>query len=468
MRTYNEIFGEFTEDEFIVSCSDYKFFCERVLGLEIQPFHMEWIDMIKTNKRVAIQAPTGFGKTEILGRAYCLWTAVIEQGREMCIVSKSLPQARKVLSEIKETIEENEFLRDELIPAHKKHIWASADSLSLSTGKIFVRPYSENIKGIHVDYLLGDEVASYDDHSIWYRFVATRVNAKNGTCAAISTPEGITDLMQELLNNSEYVSKSYPAIVNGKSIWPSRFPIERLHKIKAEIGLSAFEREYMVNPKAEVENALYPPHLLMECFDPDLGFKQTATHGFTVIGCDFAIGAGPRADFDSYVVLNRVGSKAFILHGENHHGFTIAAKVDRLVELFERYKYHPTELDTDDTIPANLKFVIDPSSVGQAVFEELRNKGLPVEAAKFDPISRNQMLINLRQMIEKKELVIPRNKEDPLCMTFTDIMIKELISVVELQNKIKSKAAHDDTVMALAMAAKGVAAQKEFLDMMAY
>jgi len=63
--------------------------------------------MIQKNKRVAIMAPTGFGKTEILGRAFCLWTAFIEQDKEMCIVSKTLPQARKVLSEIRECIESN-------------------------------------------------------------------------------------------------------------------------------------------------------------------------------------------------------------------------------------------------------------------------------------------------------------------------------------------------------------------------
>ena len=467
--------GEHTEHEFIVSCADYKFFCERVLGLDIRPFHLEWINMIRTNKRIAIEAATGFGKTEIMGRAFCLWTSTIEQDKEMCIVSKTLPQARKVLSEIRETIEENEFLRDELIPPGKKHTWSSADVLVLSTGcKIFVRPYSENIKGIHVDYLLGDEVASYDDHQIWYRFVVTRVNAKNGTVVAISTPESISDLMQELLNNQEYLSKVYPAIVDGKSVWPSKFSLERLNRIRAEIGISAFEREYMCNPKAELENALFPPHLLMECFDFQTGFTQRPLPGFTIIGCDFAIGTGPRADLDAYIILNKFGPKATILHGETHRGFTIAAKINRLVELFDKYKYKITETEEDTNIvPVSIKFVIDPSSVGEAVHEELRNRGLPVEAAKFDPTSRNRMLVNLRQMIENKDLIIPRNKEDPLCMTFTDKLIKELISMVETQTKSRlityqSKAPHDDTVMALAMAAKGVIAQREFLDIMAY
>ena len=434
--------------------------------------------MIQKHKRVAIMAPTGFGKTEILGRAFCLYTAYLERNKEMCIVSKTLPQARKVLSEIKECIENNELLSKELIPTDRpKHTWASADVMHLATNcKIFVRPFSENIKGIHVDYLLGDEVASYDDHSIWFRFVVTRVNAKNGTVVAISTPESIADLMQELLNNKEYVSKSYPAIVDGKSIWESKFPIERLGTIKSEIGISAFEREYLVNPKAEVENALYPPHLVVECFDFGSSFSQVPLPGYTIIGADFAIASGPRADYDAYVVVNKFANKVTLLYGETHRGFTIAAKVNRLVELFNTFRYKLDDSKDEDDITitaANIKFIIDPSSVGQAVFEELRNRALPVDAAQFDSASRNKMLINLRQLIENKDLVIPRDKEDPQCMRFTDTLVRELISMVETQTKTKlityqTKSPHDDTVMALAMACTGVVQQKEFMDIMAF
>lgn len=471
MRTKEEIFQGMPEHEFVIDCQDFKFFAERVLGLQVQPFHMEWIEMMEKFNRVVIQAPTGFGKTEILGRAYCLWKSYMEQNKSMCIVSKTLPQSSRVLSEIKDHIENNELLR-ELIPENKPASnWCSATVMPLSTGcQIFCRPYSENIKGIHVDYLLGDEVASYDDYSIWYRFVVTRVNAKNGKVVAISTPDNISDLMQELLNNPEYVGKSYPAIQNGKSIWPDRWPMNKLQKIKNEIGPEAFEREYMCNPKAGVENALYPPHLLTECFDYDGRFINSPRDGITFIGCDFAIAAGPRADSDAYAVVNKIGNKATLLFGETHKGMSIAAKILRLKEIYQMFR---KKIENEDQQTATIKFIVDPSNVGQAVYEELRREFIPVEAANFDSISRNAMLINLRQMIEKKEIIIPRNAEDPLTMNFTDRLIKELISMMETKTKTgivtyASKAPHDDTVMALAMACSGVAKQKECLDMFGF
>ena len=122
--------------------------------------------------------------------------------------------------------------------------------------------------------------------------------------------------------------------------------------------------------------------------------------------------------------------------------------------------------------PSTIRFVVDPSSVGQAVYDGLREKGIPVEAANFDAVSRNTMIINLRQLIENKDLMIPRHKEDTLTMTFTDKLIKELISMMETKTQkdritYQSKAPHDDTVMALSMACKGVAQQRAFMDMVA-
>jgi hypothetical protein len=474
MRTLKEIYNGLTETQFQAKLADFKFFTEQVIGWQVKPFHLEWFNMAEKNRRIAIQAPTGFGKTSILGTAYCLWRAIRETGKEFCIVSKSLPQSTKVLSSIKETIEDNEYLQQLIPKGRPVGMWCSATMMDLATScKIFCRPYSENIKGIHVDYVLGDEVASYDDPSIWYRFVVTRTNAKNGICVAISTPDNISDLMQELLCNPEYVGKSYPAESPvGTSIWPEHFPMSKLNKIKNEIGIAAYEREYMCNCKAEVENAVFPPHLVVECFELNQGFKMSPQDGYTVIGADFAIASGPRADFDAYCVINKFGPKSAILYGEVHKGFTIAAKVARLKELYHTYQKKLTEEEekNPDLVKnaSTIKFVIDPSSVGQAVLEVLRSEGYRVEAGKFDYINRNMMIINLRQMIENKDLIIPRHAEDESCQKFTDTLIRELISLMETKSKngqisYQTKGPHDDTVMALAMACYGVSQQKEML-----
>ena len=89
------------------------------------------------------------------------------------------------------------------------------------------------------------------------------------------------------------------------------------------------------------------------------------------------------------------------------------------------------------------------------------------------------MLINLATMIQPdksgtSQLVIPRDPEDSLTMTFTNKLVEELLSFIEQKSQstnmtsIVSKGPHDDTVMSLALACKGSAEQKEFIDMIAF
>ena len=67
MRTYKEILqGEDMMDFMMRQKSDFKLFCERVLGMTdyggIHPFQMEWFYLAQNNSRVMIQAPSGFSK----------------------------------------------------------------------------------------------------------------------------------------------------------------------------------------------------------------------------------------------------------------------------------------------------------------------------------------------------------------------------------------------------------------------
>ena len=425
-----------------------KIWCEDVLGLEMADFHIEWLRLVQNNQRVAILAPTGFGKTEILAISYTLWIAWFQERKEILIISKDIKQSTKILERLKDVIEDNELLRD-LIPA-KQDTWTKTEINTSTKCKIFCKSFNqkETLKSYHVDYIICDEAASYDDADIFFRYIVTRVNAKKGKLVCISTPVSITDLMSQLINDpkKEYACGVYPCIKNNESIWPTRFPLKDLDRIKNEIGISAFEREYMVNPKAQAEDCLYPPRMIFDNCDLNRGFRRESSGGDIIIACDFAISSGITADFDCYLVVEKVGDIVMILWGETHKGINIEAKVIRLKELYNIY--HPK------------KFIVDESQVGAAVIEEMRKEAIPIEGAKFDPSSRNSRLIHLRKLLELKKISIPRDASDPTCMRFTTRLIEEMIAFAETKTKAqtttyKSKSAHDDTVMALSLAVGG-------------
>lgn len=306
-----------------------------------------------------------------------------------------------------------------------------------------------------------DEAASYRDHDVFFRFVVTRTNAKKGKVICISTPEDITDLMSVLALRKTYWSRTYPAIIEGKALWPVKFGLEELERIRNDIGDEAYQREYMCNPRAQAANAIFPADIIENCFDYESRFmdKKMFEDSTVIIGADFAISSGQDADFDSYIVLEKHNGACYIRHGETHKGFPINSKVDKLVELYQKY--------------GALKIYLDPSSIGAAVLERLRNRGIPVMAPDFTAANRNRMLISIREMLEDRKVLIPRDINCFLTMKFTNTLVQELLAFRETktlsrQDKtFQSKSKHDDTVMSLALACLGAQNAREFLDFVA-
>jgi len=307
-----------------------------------------------------------------------------------------------------------------------------------------------------------DEAAQYKDHSIFERWIITRVTAKNGKLVVISTPVSAIDLPHKLLRNPIFYSKIYTALKprmtenpeyysdicknlkEGEPLFPELYSKEKLEAIKQSQGSLRFEQEYMCNVLV-VEDALYPPNMVVECFDESLDF-QLPEGGTVYIGADFAVGTGKDADYSVFTVIENNGEKNFIRKIERYKGMPISAQIKRLEELCHAYK--PKAIYLDET------------TFGVSIVQELRSKQLPVVGCKFDLKSRNNYLMNLRKIIEDRRLVIPR-KPGSFCVSLTDKLFTELTSFVISKTQAglvtyKSTAAHDDMVMSLALAVSGV------------
>ncbi len=458
MRTKEEILKGENESQFLLKCSlRPDFFFERVLGKTLKPFHKEWFQILNTYKRIVISAPTGFGKTSIFGVAYPIWLAFFRPNSQSLIISKNIKtQSSNVLEEIKSTIEDNEILK-QMLPVDKKQYWTKEKINTNNGSKIFYSSYTQNVRGTHVDYVFCDEISTFPETQLFFRDVTTRVIAKGGTIAAVSTCLTTTDLLAQLMKNPAYFSKKYPAIVKGQSIWPESFSLEVLSKIRKEGGESNFQKNYMCNPRSEVEGTIFPLQKIMECYDYDRGFTTECDgKGMIVIACDFAISNSPTADFDAYVVLEKINNFFIIKHIEVHKGFPIDAKIRRIQQIYEMY-------DTEDIKP---KIVIDESHVGKAVSDGLISNGLGSIKQSFHSQARNSLLITLRNIIDGKKLVIPKIKSDKKADRLTDDLTVQLIGFKETKSPVTgninylSTAGHDDIAMALALAVKQATKQK--------
>jgi hypothetical protein len=420
---------------------------------------IEWFELVEANSRVAILAPAGFAKTTILGVAYPIWLAFTQKNMQVMVVSNSMPQARRVLALIKSTIENNALLV-ELKPQNYRETWSS-NHIKMSTGcAIFCRPYTITIKGERVDYIIMDEAASYQNVDIYFDYIIPRLNPHHGKICLISTPESGTDLMAIIAERKlDYVFKKYVAILsNGEALWPERFSLEKLNLIRAEQGEQFFQKNFMCNTRAEGSNSIYSAKSIADCMNYEMGYTSEilGTEGEIYMGCDFAIATGNTADFDCYVIVERIGDRAIIKFAETHRGYSVQEKVARISHLFEIYK--------------PLLIIADQSSIGAAIIEELRNRGLPVQGYSFQALSRNALLNNLKVLLDNKKITIPKDRDNMQAVEFADKLEVELLSFREQHSKVTgntayvSMGAHDDSVMGLALAVSKIKQNQDFED----
>ncbi len=439
---------------------DFKFFCENVLAGPplflnthggIHDFQLEWFHLIQNNDRVMIQAPAGFSKTTIVGIAIPIWLAFNYSHKQILVVSKTLPQSTRILALIKRAIEDNELLMG-LRPKSYLETWSKQEIKTTTSCRIYCRPYSINVKGERVDYMLLDEINSYEKASIYFDYIVPRLNPK-GKIAGISTSENMTDLIHIIKARAgkEYIFKTYKAIENGKSTWPERFSMEWLNKRKKELGEEYFEKNYMNNPTAESEDAIFSKKAILECFDRERGFS-TEIEGMGFVGCDFAISRGPSGDYDAYVVIDKVEGRYIIKKIEIYKGLLTPGKVRRIKQLHELYK--------------PIRIPVDESNLGSTIVDQLRTEALPVRPYDFHPTKRRKYLNTLRNLIDGRKLIIPYSSDDPNAIKMANLLFEQLMGFKEIENKMTgnknyvSKAQHDDILMALAIALEEAVKQK--------
>ena len=474
MRTKEEILDGMNIVTFLTRCKvDFKFFCERMLGIKelggIHKFQLEWFFAAQSNSRLIIEAPSGFSKTEIMGVAYPLWFIWNNKNKKILLVSKTIKQAEgNLLQRMKGYIDDSEFLR-ELIPLDQNKTWNKQEIRTSNGCWIANVPYSINIKGYRSDLSILDEADSYEDITIYFDHVTSRMNP-GGKIVLISTPEGPTKLLATIRSRNPGMafiktvaiidSKSKPKeepLDKGICIWPERFSISDLMKKREEMGENAFQKNYMCNIMTESEDTIFSLKYIYQCYDTTLTFSTDITkEAQYFIGADFAISKGPRADFDAFSVIKRFNDQCVIKHIEIHKGWSRPAKVRRLQELYEQYQGdRPT------------KIIADVSNMGTMVANDLRSLGITVIAQNFNSTARNQLITSLSNVIEGEGLVIPRKRSDIKALDMTDKLTAQLLGFKRTKSDktgrelLNSCAAHDDIAISVAMAVQEAAKMKQ-------
>jgi len=273
------------------------------------------------------------------------------------------------------------------------------------------------------------------------------------------------------ISKSGYWNKTYPVHkeveegttgsfeVEGKTVkplFPENFDKQKILKLREE-NMTMFQKEYLCEPLA-VEGDLFDPNDIIELYDSDEEFSQSADDDARYyMGADFAI--SHQGDYSVFTVIEVPdgNGKPVIRHIERLRGMGLDAQEDRIKDLHSIFDFD--------------RIVLDETNFGSTAKKNLKQAGLPIRGQDFKMKARNNLMVGLKNKIEKEEFRIPRGSERS--RKLTDTLYNELLGFGTSETQsgsitYKSTAKHDDMVMSLAMVLAGIERKQPVVATMAY
>lgn len=459
--------------EFQSRCrSDFIFFCERVLNLDIVAHHREISQLLFNNRYLLVVIPTGHSKTTLISIAYSLWRLWREKGIEICITSSSLEQSMKIFSGVQYQLESNNFLHS-LLPNDRFSAWNKSRLNTSNGNQCYIKPFNSTARGIHPNILIYDDILRENDtpmdqiKDIFWTIFYPRGQIHKCQHIVVGTPQSLDDLYAEIEKKAKEkgfwkVLKKAAVVTDTagnwiRPMWEERFTLEDLRKIKDDMGAYRFEREYMCSPRT-VGDVLYPQEFILNSLDDNLEYSYNS-EGIVYIGADFAM--SPVGDYNVFTVVDSVVGKYMLNKKEINNPVFIrqiirfrgsTGQVESITNLHQHFK--------------SARTIADSSGVGAKFIPELRDNQINVTAQDFRPANRHMMLLNLRRLLEQERLVIP-NKG--LSVPLTNNLIREmsgfrLVKTPSGTETYRSSVKHDDMVISLAMAVKDIGSPRKMMD----
>lgn len=436
--------------------------------------HLEWNRLVSNHDRICVMAPRDHGKSFFFDFALPIWKADHIPNGKGYIFSATQDQAVRILSDIKDEIEDNPNLRHLLPP--QKEVW-NATSIKLANGhRIYARGYGTKIRGAHPQWIVVDDGLNDEDayselvrnkHIEYFYTAISNMIVPGGQIVVVGTPFHASDLYDSLSKNTEYAFRKYPALHSGKALWPGRYSMEALEKKRREIGPIRFTREFLCEPVSD-DMSIFPGHLFMGApveqplvtLGMPLSFWRRAGIKSVFIGVDLALSASTNADFTVIFVLgvDEHGNR-WVLDIIRKQGLPFNEQLSIITSTSKKYdadlvfieanqmqRVFGDELIRTTDIPVK-KFV----TTGTGKLQKGQPKGNTTSANKN---SLEGGVPSLRVLLENRKIRIPRG--DAASVETTDKWINEMRAFTFLDGKLQGVGAHDDTVMAFWIADQAV------------
>lgn len=394
-------------------------FAKQVLGFE--PFKYQAGILKDTSKRIIVCAGRQVGKSACVA-AKAIHFALSNEKTNALIVSASLRQSMLMFEKISSLLESKLPTLIAYKSRTRIRLGNGSGIIALPSGR-----YGHTLRGFTADLVIIDE-AAFVTEEVVSNSLLPMLATTNGYCWMLSTPYDKDHIFYKAFNSKNWSVYRLPSSVNPK------ISKEFLEEEKQLLGELRFQQEYEAQ-FVDDANSYFPMTLLRECVDSELD-ETYHLHEYELETCYAGYDPGGRKDPAALVIVSK-----------NKNGYTV-----RLTKTWQAQEYTATDLAVADLCKKmNVqKLYVDQTGLGGPLVEhlnEIYQKEL-VHGIFLTPKNREEILLNLRLLIEQKLIKLPNDRE--LLASLNCITYERSYSGNYLFKH--AQGTHDDMAYALALA----------------
>jgi predicted phage terminase large subunit-like protein len=353
------------------------------LHKDIPPFHANIYSSLADDKkrRVAIAAPRGTAKSTTTTLVYPLWRAAFKKSNEdlfIVIISESQAQSINFLSRIKYHLDNSKMFHELFgdMGSSTAQRWTHTDVILANGARIVAVGTGQRVRG----FLQGDtrpNLIIVDDFESELNAATPEARAKNkkwmteavipslsdeGKIAMIGTVIS-EDCFLYWIKDSKAWNVLWYSIINDEdeSLWPERFPLERIQQIKEEFqsigNLNGFYQEYMNIAQSPDDAPFKPEWMKLHHYEykrengQNLLIREIGEEIKTIpvelyCGVDPASSLSARADFFvlSVIAVDFEGNKYVVdIFRER---ISPAEQPQKIIDMYKKYKPRRVKVET--------------------------------------------------------------------------------------------------------------------------
>lgn len=329
-------------------------------------YQEELYKIIPNNRRIAIAAPRGSGKSTTINVVILAYYALFNKSPFTLLISDTLPQSRLHLEALTHELEVNEaikFLFGDVIGS----VWG-ADSIMVKTqygeSLIFAKGAGQKIRGMKfrsfrphlaiVDDLENDELVESDDRRVklenWFKFNFLRgLDLENSKVIMLGTILHENALLKKIIEKKEpyqgWETRKFKAIKDdGTSFWENRFSLEYLTAVRDNpdhpdyAGSIVFSQEYQNEPRSDTDRII-KENWVKYYHSSERDMNEWTKDLVIVGGVDPAIS---EEDGSSYFVFSTVGvdKAGHIWHLETIRGkMSVLEQINKILDCYEKWHH---------------------------------------------------------------------------------------------------------------------------------